>query len=208
MEKLAAARVSTGLDWLDRILGGGLPAQSLVVLAGVPGSGKSILAFHLLAQAALESGNAMLVTTTHQPVSKMRAQYSGLNFLGPTGVFDQLDVLELDTDIEDDTLLRLLNAQLVENNCLGLLVGEYSLPRDLDLPELAMADVVIYLEVERLVASDLRTLRIYKMRGSKYVEGRQAFFVDDDGIQFLGSSPEQLVIDPDEEAEPTIWPPN
>ena len=52
----------------------------------------------------------MLVTTTHQPVSKMRAQYSGLNFLRPTGVFDQLDVLELDTDIEDDTPLRLLNA--------------------------------------------------------------------------------------------------
>ena len=154
----------------------------------------------------------MLVTPTRQPVSKMRAQYSGLNFLGPTGVFDQLDVLELDTDIEDDTLLRLINAivsriqdlkvrvasidsflaisdvspnrgqlwrflstlstQLVENNCLGLLVSEYSLPRDLDLPELAMADVVIYLEVEWLVAWDLRTLRIYKMRGSKYVEGR------------------------------------
>ena len=190
----------------------------------------------------------MLVTTTHQPVSKMRAQYSGLNILGPTGVFDQLDVLELDTDIEDDTLLRLLNAivsriqdlkvgvaaidsflaisdvspnrgqfwrflgtlstQLVENNCLGLLVGEYSLPRDLDLPELAMADVVIYLEVERLVASDLRILRIYKMRGSKYVEGRQAFYVNNDGIQFLGGSPEQPEIDPDEEAEPTIWPPN
>ena len=52
----------------------------------------------------------MLVTTTHQPVSKMRAWYSGLSFLGPTGVFEQLDVLELDTDIEDDTLLRLLNA--------------------------------------------------------------------------------------------------
>ncbi len=190
----------------------------------------------------------MLVTTTHQPVSKMRAQYSGLNFLGPTGVFDQLDVLELDTDIEDDTLLRLLNAivsriqdlkvgvaaidsflaisgvspnrgqlwrflgtlstQLVENNCLGLLVIEYSLPRDLDLPELAMADVVIYLEVERLVASDLRILRIYKMRGSKYVEGRQAFYVNNDGIRFLGGSPEQPEIDPDEEAEPTIWPPN
>ena len=55
---------------------------------------------------------------------------------------------------------------------LGLLVGEYSLRRDLDLPELAMADVVIYLRVERLVASDLRTLRIDKMRGSKYAEGR------------------------------------
>ena len=110
MAEHSLPRVSTGLDWLDRVLGGCLPAQSLVVLAGVPGSSKSILAFHLLAQAARASDNAMLDTTTHQPVPKMRDQYSGMNFLGPTGVFDQLDVLELDTDIEDDTLLRLLNA--------------------------------------------------------------------------------------------------
>ena len=151
----------------------------------------------------------MRVTTTHKPVSKMRVQYSGLSFLGPTGIFDELDVFELDIDIEGEALLRLLNAivsriqennvrlaaidsfraisdvaqsrgqlwrflgtlsaQLVEHNCIGLLVGEYSLPRDLDLPELAMADVVIYLEVDRLVASDLRTLRIYKMRGGQYI---------------------------------------
>ena len=85
-------------------------------------------------------------------------------------------------------------------------MGEYSLPRDLDLTDLAMAGVVIYLDVERLVASDLRTLRFYKTRGSKYVEGRQAFY--DDGVQFIGGSPEQPEIDPEEEAEPTIWPPN
>ena len=241
----ARTRVSTGLDWLDRLLGGGLPSQSLVVLAGVPGSGKSILAFHMLAQAVRDSGKAMLVTTTHQPVSKMRSQYSGLTFLGPTGVFDQLEMLELDTDIEAEALLRLLNAivsrvqennvalaaidsfraisdvaenrgqlwrflgtlsaQMVEHNCIGLLVGEYSLPRDLDLPELAMADVIIYLEVDRLVSADLRTLRIYKMRGGKYVEGRQAFQVDDDGIRFLGSSfdqPEASLSETDE----SIWP--
>ena len=92
------------------MLGGGLANQSLVVLAGVPGSGKSILAFHMLAQAVKDGGNAMLVTTTHQPVSKMRTQYSNLSFLGPTGIFDQLEVLELDTDIEGDSLLRLLNS--------------------------------------------------------------------------------------------------
>ena len=243
---MADPRVSTGLDWLDRLLGGGLPAQSLVVLAGVPGSGKSILAFHMLAQAVRERSNAMLVTTTHQPVSKMRSQYSGLTFLGPTGIFDELDVFELDTDNEGEALLRLLNAivsrvqennvglaaidsfraisdvsqsrgqlwrflgtlsaQLVEHNCIGLLVGEYTLPRDLDLPELAMADVVIDLEVDRLVASDLRTLRIYKMRGGKYVEGRQAFQVDNDGIQFLGGSLEQPDADLSDTLE-AIWPP-
>lgn len=110
MDDVADRRVSTGLDWLDGLLGGGLPSQSLVVLAGVPGSGKSILAFHMLAQAVRDGGSALLVTTTHQPVSKMRFQYSGLSFLGPTGVFDDLEVLELDTDIEGDALLRLLNA--------------------------------------------------------------------------------------------------
>ena len=87
-------------------------------------------------------------------------------------------------------------------------MGQYSLPRDLNLSELAMADVVICLEVERLVASDLRTLSIYKMRGSKYAEGRQAFYVNNDGIRFPGGSPEQPEIDPDEEAELTILPPN
>ncbi|MCH8351872.1 MAG: DUF2075 domain-containing protein [Chloroflexi bacterium] len=238
-------RISTGLDWLDTMLGGGLANQSLVVLAGVPGSGKSILAFHILAQAVQNGGNAMLVTTTHQPVSKMRTQYSNLSFLGPTGIFDRLEILELDTDIEGDSLLRLLNsivsrvqehkvgvavidsfraisdvarsrgqlwrflgtlsAQLVENNCVGLLVGEYNFPRDLDLPELAMADLVIYLEVDRLVSTDLRTLRIYKMRGGKYIEGRQAFQVTNDGIMFLGSSPEQGGIDL-EDAFESIWP--
>lgn len=122
MEEVADLRVRTGLDWLNRILGEGLPPQSLVVLAGVPGSGKSILAFHMLAEAVRERGNAMLVTTTHQPVSKMRAQYSGLTFLGPTDIFDELDVFELDTDIEGEALLRLLNAIVsrVQENKVGL----------------------------------------------------------------------------------------
>lgn len=94
----------------------------------------------------------------------------------------------------------------MKHNCISFLVGEYSLPRDLDLPELAMADVVIYLEVDRLVAYDLRTLRIYKMRGGKYVEGRQAFQVDNDGIQFLGSTLDQPDADLSDALE-SIWPP-
>jgi hypothetical protein len=41
--------------------------------------------------------------------------------------------------------------------------------------------------VERLISSDLRTLRIYKSRGGAYKDGRQAYCLDDDGIQFAGS---------------------
>jgi archaellum biogenesis ATPase FlaH len=186
-----------------------------------------------MAQAVCRGAGALLVTTTHQPTSKLRAQYSRLNFLGPTGVLDYFDFLELDNNImkqdalaQHEALIRLLNAvvgrvqekavgivaidtfraitdaaenkaqvwrflgtlgaHFVTHDCIGVLLGEYQLPRDLDLPELAIADVVIYLEVERLVSADVRTLRVYKVRGGSYTEGRQAFNITDDGISFLG----------------------
>ena len=68
-----------------------------------------------------------------------------------------------------------LSQQLINRDCIGLLLGEYSIPRDLDLPEFAMADVIIHLEVDRQVGSDVRTLRILKLRGGAYLEGRSAF---------------------------------
>ena len=37
-------RLSTGIPPLDTVLGGGLPVGSLTVLAGLPGTGKTILA--------------------------------------------------------------------------------------------------------------------------------------------------------------------
>ena len=227
----ATQKVGTGLDWLDQLLDGGLPRQSLVVIGGVPGSGKSTLAFHIMAEAVKRETNAMLVTTTNQPISKLRRQYGNLSFLGPTGALDKLEFFSLDTGVQDATMNNLLNtivgrlqesnvgvvaidsfraisdvapgraqvwrflgslsANVVDSNCVCLLLGEYPLPRDLDLPELAVADVVIYLEVERLTSSDLRTLRIYKTRGSGYTEGRQAYTVNSDGIAFVGGYEDQ-----------------
>lgn len=219
--------VSTGLVFLDRLLGGGLPAQSLVVVAGLPGSGKSILTFHIMAEAVRQGATTMLVTTTHQPPSKLRAQYGNLSFLRQAEVLDKMEFLELDTGVQEQALLNLLNTivrriqerrvgvavvdsfraiadlaqnpsevwrflgslskQLVENDCIGILVGEYQFPRDLDSPEVAMADVAIYLEVDRQTSSEVRTLRVYKVRGAPYLEGRHAFYVTDDGIQFAAS---------------------
>ena len=218
---------STGLESLDSLLGGGIAPRSLVVVAGAPGTGKSILAFHLMAQAVLQGEGAMLVSTTLQPISKLREQYGVLRFLGPSGVFDALELLDLDPDVPSEALNRILNsiilrvqekkvgvavidsfraisdiadsrrqlwrflgtlsAQLVEHDFVGVLVGEYELPKDLDLPEFAMADLVIYLEVDRQVSADVRTLRIHKMRGGRFTDGRHAFEVGEDGIQFIGA---------------------
>lgn len=223
-DNFVVQRVSTGLEWLDQVLGGGLPSQSLVVVAGLPGSGKSVLTFHFMAEAVRRGATTMLVTTTHQPASKLRGQYGNLSFLRQAGVLDKMEFLELNTGVQEQALLQLLNtivlriqerkvgvavvdsfraisdlaqsrsqvwrflgslsAQLVQNDCIAILVGEYSFPRDLDTPEVSMADVAIYLEVERQPSAETRTLRVYKARGGPYQEGRHAFYITDDGIQF------------------------
>ena len=109
MSDETAGRVSTGITRLDSILGGGTPDQSLVVIAGVPGSGKTTLAFHMMAEAVHRGSNAMLVTTVHQPVSKLRDQYSSFSFLGPSGALDKMEILELEWDLQSDSLSALLN---------------------------------------------------------------------------------------------------
>ena len=44
----APARVSTGIDELDNVLGGGLTAYRSYLLEGTPGSGKTTIALQFL----------------------------------------------------------------------------------------------------------------------------------------------------------------
>lgn len=74
----AEARVSVGIDELDRVLGGGLVAGSVVLIGGDPGIGKSTL---LLQALASFSGNlkALYVTGEESPEQvSVRAQRLGV----------------------------------------------------------------------------------------------------------------------------------
>ena len=57
-----AARISTGIAELDRVLGGGLVPASLVLVGGEPGVGKSTLLLSALAAVARDGRRALLVT--------------------------------------------------------------------------------------------------------------------------------------------------
>ncbi len=57
-----AARISTGVSELDRVLGGGLVPASLVLVGGEPGVGKSTLLLTALGAIARSGRRALLVT--------------------------------------------------------------------------------------------------------------------------------------------------
>jgi DNA repair protein RadA/Sms len=72
-----AARISTGVPELDRVLGGGLVPASLVLVGGEPGVGKSTLLLSALAAISQER-RALLVTGEESTAQvKLRAQRLG-----------------------------------------------------------------------------------------------------------------------------------
>ena len=90
-----AARISTGIAELDRVLGGGLVPASLVLLGGEPGVGKSTLLLMAL-RAVGETRSALLVTGEESVAQvKLRAER-----LGGAGNVQILAETELETVCE------------------------------------------------------------------------------------------------------------
>ncbi|MBW2660104.1 MAG: DNA repair protein RadA [Deltaproteobacteria bacterium] len=68
-------RISTGIDELDRVLGGGIVPGSVVLIGGEPGIGKSTLLLHLLASVADENRKVLYVSGEESARQiKMRAR--------------------------------------------------------------------------------------------------------------------------------------
>ena len=64
-------RLSTGNAELDDILGGGFPANSINILMGEPGSGKTILAERLMFANAQDDRPILFLTTLSEPLEKV-----------------------------------------------------------------------------------------------------------------------------------------
>jgi len=64
-------RASTGDSAFDAILGGGIPLKSLTMIAGEPGSGKTVLALQMLFHAARQGKTCLYFSTLAEPTLKL-----------------------------------------------------------------------------------------------------------------------------------------
>ncbi|HWE56570.1 MAG TPA: ATPase domain-containing protein [Acidimicrobiales bacterium] len=98
-------RISTGNTALDQILDGGLVADSITMLVGAPGSGKTILAEQFLFSYATVERPGLYLSTASEPFDKLLRYGQSLDFFDVSAVgrsvfYDDLGDALLDRGIE------------------------------------------------------------------------------------------------------------
>jgi len=79
IESKRISRVTTGIERLDEILHGGFPNQSVTLVSGTPGSGKTIMCFHYLLD-GLKKGEKCLFLTSDERIENILKQANELGF--------------------------------------------------------------------------------------------------------------------------------
>lgn len=101
-------RLLSGSGRLDAILGGGLPGNAIHLIAGAPGSGKTILAEQYAFANATVDRPAVYLSTVSEPLDKLVRFGQTLEFFDVAGVGKRVFYESLGEDLEDGGLPRTL----------------------------------------------------------------------------------------------------
>lgn len=215
-------RLTSGNREADYILGGGFPANSINIIMGHPGSGKTIFAEQLIFDQATDDRPILYFTTLSEPLAKVVRYLQGFEFfdeskLGTQVIFEDIGgelaesgagalipllrkaittlspkvividsfkaVHDLAPSIADRRrMVYEMTALLTSYGTTAFLLGEYTEEDILLYPEFAVADGIVEMSRRRLGNRDERYFRVYKLRGSRYLEGAHGFRITTAGL--------------------------
>ncbi len=97
-------RLETGVRNLDSIFGGGMPTGSVSVIAGPPGSGKTILAQQFCFHNASTKNRALYFNTLSEPTAKTLRYLRGFSFFDPAKLEEAVHFVDLGKLLRADGL--------------------------------------------------------------------------------------------------------
>ncbi len=100
-----AEKVLTGCAGLDEVLLGGIPENTITVLMGAPGTGKTILAEQLAFANATPEAPALYLTTLSEPLEKILVHgqshsFYDVNKVGVSVFYEDLGIMLRDSGVE------------------------------------------------------------------------------------------------------------
>src|ERR1051325_4895403 len=94
-------RLATGNPQADEILGGGFPCNSINIVMGQPGTGKTIFAEQLLFHNAGGARPCLYVTTLSEPLSKVVSYVQRFDFFEPELLGSSIQYEDLGADLAE-----------------------------------------------------------------------------------------------------------
>jgi circadian clock protein KaiC len=173
-------RISTGNAEADAILGGGIPRNSINIVMGQPGTGKSIFAEQLAFRNASEDRPILYLTTLSEPLTKM------VRYLQRFAFFDE-------TKLGSQVLYEDIGPQLLEGGVAALLACVEKAIEKAG-PKLLIIDSFRALHDLAPAPAELRRV-LYELTGLLSAYDTTAFFIGEYTDEDARTLPEFAVAD-------------
>ena len=178
-------RLSTGVPELDLVLGGGLLPGSLVVFAGGPGTGKTILAQQVCFAVGTPEHKAIYYTTLVEPHAKLVSYLEAFDFFDRNSLEERVEFIHLG-DI-------LLEERGPDDDPLGAVITEIVRACFEDKPAVVVIDSAKSLR-DFVDQAALRQV-IYDLAGKVAHSKTVVLFLGEYSPDELGNSPEFSLAD-------------
>ena len=134
-DSMSEMRIKTYIEGLDEKMQGGIPAGSVVLLVGEPGTMKSSVAYNILYNNAKENGTKGLYVTLEQGTNSLAKHMAGLG-MDPGPLEDKIEIVDIGlirkklTQLREQSwvqVFKMYTKNLKESSDYGILVID-SLP--------------------------------------------------------------------------------
>lgn len=166
MVNLADIRCKSGVQGLDEIMYGGIPLKTCVLLAGGPGSGKTILSTQFLYQGiTLYNEPAIMVTFDENTTSIKKNMLKFGWDLASLEKKNQLRILDLSS-------LIYLTPEEFQKTAYGVNIPEFTILSVLQI----IKDNVLEIKAQRIIVDSITSLSIFEIDEAKKRRNLAQFF--------------------------------